>query len=166
MSGYRKRTTTQLEKLLLRIEEQDEKIQKLEQNLQQYQQQNFAMSNLINSSSPINHLFPSAKPVVTPKPVASAKPVKPAPKPVTTAKPVASSIPVVVPKPEPVEESPSVIESEKELDDLLQAELAELTESVQPVEELSTDMSTIPSMDAGMDLLSDLSGENLKKNSL
>ena len=136
MSGYRKRTTNQLEKLLLRIEEQDEKIQKLEQSLQQQQQQQLAMSNLV-SNSPITKLFSKPPPVPLSKPV--VQPV---------VQPVAQ--PVVQPDAQPVVQPVVEVESEKELDELLQAELAELNESsVIPVEELSTDL-----------------GESLKKNSL
>lgn len=130
ISGYRKRTTSQIEKLLLRIEEQDEKIQKLEQMFIQQQQQQL-LSNLTEPFmfAPQPTLRPEAP---KPKPVV----VKPKPKPVVV-KPTPIPTPVVqTPAPAPPQES---IEAVEDLDELLQEELAELAQPSTAIEDISTD---------------------------
>jgi len=149
MSSYRKRTTSQIEKLLLRIEEQDEKIQRLEQQFQMFQQQQ-RMSALAAAAAapppkPVLHKKPTV--VASPPPVAvktASKPSKP------SLQVVESELPsLIVPPPSPVAVAASV-ESESELDELLQAELAELQASQHPHDE---------------DDIVDISTEDLKKKS-
>jgi uncharacterized membrane protein len=139
MSSYRKRTTSQIEKLLLRIEEQDEKIQRLEQQFLQSQQQ-----------QRLSQLATSFLPVATPAPAAAARP-KPAqsaaPLPKKTPLPNKSSPEIVVPSSPPVveviEPEPVAAETEQDLDELLQAELAELIAPApvvtEDIEEISTE---------------------------
>lgn len=134
MSSYRKRTTSQIEKLLLRIEEQDEKIQRLEQQFLESQQQ-----------QRLSHLASSFLPVATPAPV----PPRSKPAQAAASKKTPLPVPVVPPTPVPVPISPPVVESkvaetDQDLDQLLQAELAELTEMktsapAEDIEELSTE---------------------------
>ena len=137
MSSYRKRTTSQIEKLLLRIEEQDEKIQRLEQQFQMFQQQQ-RLSALATAAAAV-----PTKPVVSKKPPpplpAKLKPsAKPSPQVV-----LESELPnLVVPPPSPVAAAAATVESESELDELLQAELAELQASERHDEDDIVDIST------------------------
>jgi hypothetical protein len=145
MSGYRKRTTSQLEKLLLRIEEQDEKIQKLEQQFIAYQQQQRLSSVL--SSIPVSSSIPVPNvPKQTSKP-SSAPPVPPKTQIIVVP---SASPPESVPP--PIVQVPSVAPKDEDLDALIQDELAELIAGPAPptdppaqavladgIEEISTD---------------------------
>lgn len=148
MSSYRKRTTSQIEKLLLRIEEQDEKIQRLEQQFQMFQQQQ-RMSALAAAAA-----VPLPKPILAKKPTVVASPppvaVKTSTKPSKPSLQVEPELPsLIVPPPSPVAVA-AAVESESELDELLQAELAELQASQHPHDE---------------DDIVDISTEDLKKKS-
>jgi uncharacterized membrane protein len=141
MSSYRKRTTSQIEKLLLRIEEQDEKIQKLEQQFLQQQQLSSFLSMPIPSAAATAAPF---MPIPT-IPTASMSKPKPKPKPpVPATKPAESSVPAPSPAPAPAP-SPAPASApapEEDLDALIQAELAELQESAlvgEKIEEISTE---------------------------
>lgn len=120
MSSYRKRTTAQIEKLLLRIEEQDEKIQKLEQLILHQQQQQQVMNAFIPN--------PIIKPVVPPKPVVHVVPTPQKSEPTPSVEPL---------------HIPTVAETKQDLDQLLKEELAELEQSEQSeqskIEEISTE---------------------------
>jgi uncharacterized membrane protein len=141
MSSYRKRTTSQIEKLLLRIEEQDEKIQKLEQQFLQQQQLSSFLSMPIPSAAATTAPF-MPMPTI---PTASMSKPKPKPKPpVPATKPAESSVPAPSPAPAPAP-SPAPASApapEEDLDALIQAELAELQESAlvgEKIEEISTE---------------------------
>jgi hypothetical protein len=140
MSSYRKRTTSQIEKLLLRIEEQDEKIQKLEQQFLQQQQLSSFLTMPIPTASMAR---PKPKP-----PVPTSKPVIHTPAPVVVPAPAPVPTPVVVPAPTPVvaiTPTPPAPAVDEDLDALIQAELAELQSTTapaavdEPIEEISTE---------------------------
>jgi outer membrane biosynthesis protein TonB len=149
MSSYRKRTTSQIEKLLLRIEEQDEKIQKLEQQFLQQQQLSSFLSMPIPSAAATTAPFmpmptiPTAsmsKPKPKPKPPVPA--TKPAESSVPAPSPAPAPAPAPAPSPAPAPAPASAPAPEEDLDALIQAELAELQESAlvgEKIEEISTE---------------------------
>jgi len=147
MSSYRKRTTSQIEKLLLRIEEQDEKIQKLEQQFLQQQQLSSFLSMPAMAIPTAIPTASMAKPKPKPKP-----PVVPATKP-TVVVPSADPLVVVDPVVAAPEVAPPPPVAVEDLDALIQAELAEL--NLEPSTAVESDRLEIE----------EISTEDLKKKS-